>query len=135
MQAIALNAAIRRSRLERCTGASCDQPDSDRAGSAMDCQRLIQSPYRPRDCAAQDGIGIQINGIPPYALSRQAWRHVRRGPIFERPATLAEGTRGSTLLVRVEDMVLRLHGHMASVSAIRGAGIGRERVGCGFVVE
>jgi hypothetical protein len=30
----------------------------------------------------------------------------------------AEGTRGSTLLVRVEDMILRLNGHMASVSAI-----------------
>ena len=28
------------------------------------------------------------------------------------------GTRGSTLLVRVEDVVLRLHGHMARVSAI-----------------
>jgi hypothetical protein len=29
-----------------------------------------------------------------------------------------QGTRGSTLLVRVEDVVLRLHGHMACVSAI-----------------
>jgi hypothetical protein len=28
------------------------------------------------------------------------------------------GTRGSTLLVRVEDVVLRLHGHMARVSAV-----------------
>jgi hypothetical protein len=28
------------------------------------------------------------------------------------------GTRGSTLLIRVEDVVLRLYGHMASVSAI-----------------
>ena len=27
-------------------------------------------------------------------------------------------TRGSTLLVRVEDVVLRLHGHMARVSAV-----------------
>src|SRR4029077_8213493 len=31
---------------------------------------------------------------------------------------LCQGTRGSTLLVRVEDVVLRLHGHMARVSAI-----------------
>src|SRR5580704_3969357 len=43
--------------------------------------------------------------------------------------------RGSTLLVRMEDVVLRLHGHMARVSAVRGTGIGRELVGCGFVVE
>jgi hypothetical protein len=28
------------------------------------------------------------------------------------------GTRGSTLLVRVEDVVLRLHGRMARVSAV-----------------
>src|SRR5690349_4121013 len=42
---------------------------------------------------------------------------------------------GSALLVWVEDVVLRFHGHMARVSAIRGAGIGRERVGCGVVVE
>src|ERR1700681_4463149 len=35
----------------------------------------------------------------------------------------------------MEDVVLRLHGHMARVSAVRGAGIGREFVGCGFVVE
>src|SRR6266436_1979386 len=28
------------------------------------------------------------------------------------------GTRGSTLVVRVEDVVLRLHGHMARVSAV-----------------
>jgi hypothetical protein len=28
------------------------------------------------------------------------------------------GRRGSTLLVRVEDVVLRLHGHMAHVSAV-----------------
>src|SRR5258705_13118137 len=44
-------------------------------------------------------------------------------------------TRGSTLLVGVENGVLRLHGHMARVPAVRGAWIGRERVGCGFVVE
>src|ERR1700688_605983 len=46
------------------------------------------------------------------------------------------GGRGSTLLVRVEDVVLRLHRRMARVSAVRGAiGIGRELVRCGFVVE
>src|SRR3954470_2810749 len=52
-----------------------------------------------------------------------------------RRVTRASFVRGSTLLVRVEDVVLRLHGHMARVSAVRGAGIGREIVGCGFVVE
>jgi len=32
--------------------------------------------------------------------------------------TVKVGTRGSTLLVRVEDVVLRLHGRMARVSAV-----------------
>jgi hypothetical protein len=32
--------------------------------------------------------------------------------------SMSGGTRGSTLLVRVEDVVLRLHGHVARVSAI-----------------
>src|SRR5262245_50911138 len=43
--------------------------------------------------------------------------------------------RSSTLLVRVEDVVLRLHSHMARVSAIGGAGIGCKLVGCSVVVE
>jgi hypothetical protein len=33
-------------------------------------------------------------------------------------AYLMWGTRGSTLLVRVEDVVLRLHGRMARVSTV-----------------
>src|SRR6202166_2634967 len=46
------------------------------------------------------------------------------------------GGRGSTLLVWVEDVVLRLHWRMARVSAVGEAfGIGRELVRCGFVVE
>ena len=46
------------------------------------------------------------------------------------------GHAPSTLLVRVEDMVLRLHFHMARVSAVRDAGgIGRPLVSCGVVVE
>ena len=45
------------------------------------------------------------------------------GKAAGRPAELrgvldAGGMRGSTLLVRVEDVVLRLHGHMAHVSAV-----------------
>src|SRR6266404_9565292 len=50
-------------------------------------------------------------------------------------AYLMPGRRGSTLLIRVEDVVLGLHGHMARVSAVRGAGISSELVGCSFVVE
>src|SRR5437588_7717485 len=42
--------------------------------------------------------------------------------------------RGSTCLVRMENVVFRLHGHMTRVSAIRGTGIGGELVGCGFVI-
>src|SRR3954452_198186 len=49
--------------------------------------------------------------------------------------TLAGDVRGSTLLVGVKNVVLRFYGDMARVSAVRGAGIGREAVGCGFVVE
>src|SRR5580658_2276988 len=46
------------------------------------------------------------------------------------------GRRGSTLLVRVEDVVLRLHRRMARVSAVGEAfGIGRELVRCDVVVE
>src|SRR5258708_16034368 len=50
-------------------------------------------------------------------------------------AYLMPGKRGSTLLIRVEDVVLGLHGDMARVSAVRGAGISSELVGCSFVVE
>src|SRR5271169_1362832 len=57
------------------------------------------------------------------------------GPV-ELRGVLVGATRGSTLLVRVEDVVLRLHGRVARVSAVRGAaGIGRELVGCSIVVE
>ncbi len=41
---------------------------------------------------------------------------------------MARRSRGSTLLVRVENVVLCLHGHVAHVSAIRGAGVGHEIV-------
>src|SRR3954464_3006004 len=49
------------------------------------------------------------------------------------PPTTCRPHAGSTHLVGVEDVVLCLYRHMASVPAIRGAGIGRELVG--FVLE
>src|SRR5271170_3820538 len=42
---------------------------------------------------------------------------------------------GSTLLVRVEDVVLRLHSLMARRPAVYGTRISRELVRCRFVVE
>ena len=39
-------------------------------------------------------------------------------PVELRGVLDVGGTRGSTLLVRVENVVLRLHGHMACVSAV-----------------
>src|SRR5580658_8139307 len=59
------------------------------------------------------------------AVSRQCFRGVLD----------VGGRRGSTLLVWVKDVVLGLHGRMARVSAVCGAGIGRELVRRGFVVE
>jgi len=44
------------------------------------------------------------------------WR-ISQG-LSELAGSSMSGTRGSTLLVGVEDVVLRLHGHMARVSAI-----------------
>src|SRR5690242_17520525 len=46
----------------------------------------------------------------------------RAAPLITRDAARAWC---STLLVRMEDVVLGLHGHVAHVSAIRGAGISR----------
>ena len=42
------------------------------------------------------------------------WRWI----VDMRISSLHAFTLGSTLLVRVEDVVLRLHGHMADVSAV-----------------
>jgi hypothetical protein len=39
-------------------------------------------------------------------------------PLLRSESRLRLLTRGSTLLVRVENVVLRLHGHMARVSAV-----------------
>jgi hypothetical protein len=49
--------------------------------------------------------------------------------------SMSGGTRGSTLLVRVEDVVLRFHGHVTRVPQSKRAGIGRERVGCSFALN
>src|ERR1700731_1842407 len=65
----------------------------------------------------------------PFRL--EGYREGRKGP----RSTSRRAARASPFLVRMEDIVLDLHGHMARVSAIRGAGIGRELVGCGFVVK
>src|ERR1700689_5199642 len=49
---------------------------------------------------------------------------------------MSRGARGSTLLVRMEDVVLRLYDRVARVSAVREAfGIDRELVRCRIVVE
>src|ERR1700683_3435871 len=45
------------------------------------------------------------------------------------------GERRSTLLVRVKNVVLRLHSRMARVSAVRRAGVGAELVRRRIVVE
>src|SRR5258705_13779868 len=43
--------------------------------------------------------------------------------------------RGSTLLVRVEDVVLRLHGHMAYVPAVGFGLVGCHLAGRGVMIE
>ncbi len=54
------------------------------------------------------------------ALAVAYARRVYPGAKILRGSTHAGpgGRRGSTILVRVEDVVLRLHGHMARVSAV-----------------
>src|SRR5437764_1934268 len=67
---------------------------------------------------------------------------LRRSPAYAAPAFIAIRFRasialpGSTLLVRMEDVVLRLHDRVARVSTVGEAfGIGGELVRCGIVVE
>ena len=52
-----------------------------------------------------------------------------------RLAAHAIASNRSTLLVRVKNVILCLHYRMALVSAVVGTRIGRERVGCGVIVE
>jgi hypothetical protein len=61
----------------------------------------------------QDGEQLPVCGTNPPGSDEQ--RGV--GPA-RVPQTSTRGTCGSTLLIRVEDVVLRLHGHMAGVSAV-----------------
>src|SRR5271154_297816 len=79
-------------------------------------------------CGSGDGGAWMLIVIPRSSLP---FRKVHAG----QSATDFK-SRGSTLLVRVEDVVLRLHWRMARVSAVGEAfGVGRELVRCGFVVE
>src|SRR5579862_2004830 len=71
-----------------------------------------------------------------HKLARVSPLHLTSGTEKEqiRPPS-SRDTPGSTFLVRVKDVVLRLHRSMARVSAVRWAGIGRKLVRCRFVVE
>jgi hypothetical protein len=57
-----------------------------------------------------DGLGLRAIATK-LGISVNTLQKAREGLI-------GRGTRSSTLLVRVEDVFLRLHGHMARVSAV-----------------
>src|SRR5271170_6854773 len=79
-------------------------------------------------CGSGDGVACMLIVIPRSSLP---FRKVHAG----QSATDFK-SRGSTLLVRVEDVVLRLHWRMARVSAVREAfGVGGELVRGSIVVE
>jgi hypothetical protein len=60
--------------------------------------------------------GRRTSALVRIPDSMQTSPQVRKVPISGHHHV--GGSRGSTLLVRVEDVVLRLHGHMARVSAV-----------------
>src|SRR5262245_35048495 len=77
--------------------------------------------YFRRPCAFADFLDVHLAPKADISLARKAARSV--------------GTRCATLLVRVEDVVLRLNGHMAlRVRNLRGWDR-PQCVRCGFVVE
>jgi hypothetical protein len=74
---------------------------------------------------------FQICGMRAYealVFLAAAFFSRRLGALFAHPAFVWEGRRGSTLLIGVKDVVLRLHGGVAGVAAVCGAGIGGELV-------
>src|ERR1700743_592783 len=72
-----------------------------------------------------------------WATRRPKAEQTTRLCVLPRVGTrIVRGRCGSAFLVGVEDVVLCLYGYVAGLSAVCVAGgIGRELVGCGFVVE